>query len=660
MPDAHRADDRELAAPVPLRLLVFAMFRGTPIVGGANRTRSALTLAALVLAAAGLWAAGARAADDPPPNGHELNGAESLLAAAAVTPRILSADDASRYRAIFALQEDRAWQEADHLIDHVENPILMGHVQFQRYMHATDYRSKFVELSAWMKAYRDHPSAIRIYRLALRRQPANYRSPPDPQPARLETGEAAPTAVEPPSVYRSPRNRTRTVRNQVRAEQNHIRLHLRRGQTASATKALNGEIMRQVFDEVEYDQIRWEIASAYYFQGDDETALELAAASAARSREHVEIADWTAGLAAWRLGRHDEAARHFAALASSTTASGWNAAAGAYWAARAALVVGRPEEVTDWLTLGARHPRTFYGLLAARLLGQDVEFEWLLPPLSAAEFARIGDNPAVQRAIALAEVGQHHLAERELAQLYKNVSQETAEALLGLASRLGLPASEMRLANAALDEGSPFFDSASFPVPQWRPANGFSIDRALVYAFIRQESRFNTQAKSPAGARGLMQLMPRTASFVAQDRSLRRSKANTLFEPDLNLDIGQRYIQQLLADEIVSGNLFLLAAAYNGGPGNLSKWMRRTQYDDDALLFIESIPSRETRLFVERVLTNMWIYRSRLGQDTPSLDAVAAGHWPYYFALDGHGEELDRLQKLVREATIQRIRFGPD
>lgn len=649
-----------LAAPLLLRLLVFAMFRATTIVGGAFRTRSAVTLVTLVLAAAGVWSTGARAADDPPPNDNRANGAETLLASRNAAPSILSAEDITRYRAIFALQEDGVWADADHLIEHVDNPILMGHVQYQRYMHPTAYRSKFVELSAWMKAHGDHPSATRIYRLALRRQPANYRSPPRPEPARLEAQAGPRVAAEATRTYRSPRKRTRAVRNSVRAEQNHVRRHLRRGQTDSAAKSLNSTIMREVFDEVEYDQIRWEIASAYYFKGNDETALKLAAASAERSREHVEIADWTAGLAAWRLGRHDIAARHFGALAASQTASGWNAAAGAYWAARASLVTGRPEEVTGWLTIGAGHPRTFYGLLAARLLGQDVDFDWALPPLSAGELARIEGNAAVQRVIALAEVGQHHLAERELRQLYRNVSQESAETLLGLASRLGLPASEMRLATAALDANSPFLDAPSFPVPQWSPANGYSIDRALVYAFIRQESQFNTQAKSPAGARGLMQLMPRTASFVAKDRSLRRSKANTLFQPDLNLDIGQRYIQHLMADEGVRGNLFLLAAAYNGGPGNLSKWMRRTQYNDDALLFIESIPSRETRLFVERVLTNMWIYRARLGQDTPSLDAVAAGHWPYYFALDGRDEELGRLQELVREATVERISFEPD
>ncbi|MEQ9449317.1 MAG: lytic transglycosylase domain-containing protein, partial [Rhodospirillaceae bacterium] len=186
-----------------------------------------------------------------------------------------------------------------------------------------------------------------------------------------------------------------------------------------------------------------------------------------------------------------------------------------------------------------------------------------------------------------------------------------------------------------LDPASRYYDAALYPLPAWELENGYSVDRALVFAFIRQESRFNTNAKSPAGARGLMQLMPRTASFVAKDNSLRGGRLNELYNPQLNLDLGQRYLELLMGDDLVRGNLFMLAAAYNGGPGNLNKWLRRMNYPEDPLLFIESIPSRETRLFIERVLSNFWLYRLRLGQEVPSLDAVAAGRWPYYFALDG-------------------------
>jgi soluble lytic murein transglycosylase-like protein len=74
----------------------------------------------------------------------------------------------------------------------------------------------------------------------------------------------------------------------------------------------------------------------------------------------------------------------------------------------------------------------------------------------------------------------------------------------------------------------------------------------------------------------------------------------------------------------------MLAAAYNGGPGNVSRWQRQIKHDNDPLLFLESIPNRETRLFVEHVLANYWIYRDQLGQATPALDAIAEGQWPTY------------------------------
>ena len=103
---------------------------------------------------------------------------------------------------------------------------------------------------------------------------------------------------------------------------------------------------------------------------------------------------------------------------------------------------------------------------------------------------------------------------------------------------------------------------------------------------------------------------------------------------------GQKYIEILLKDKQIQDDLFLLAAAWNGGPGNLNKWRRRTNYMGDPLFFIESLPSRETRIFIERVLSNLWIYRNRLDQRTPSLDAIAAGEWPVYVKLGQHAEEL--------------------
>jgi soluble lytic murein transglycosylase-like protein len=135
--------------------------------------------------------------------------------------------------------------------------------------------------------------------------------------------------------------------------------------------------------------------------------------------------------------------------------------------------------------------------------------------------------------------------------------------------------------------------------------------------------------------------MPGTAKFVARRDNFRYSHG-ALYRPDLNLDLAQRYVAHLLDSKTVGGDLFNLAAAYNGGPGNLAKWRRNTAFGDDPLLFIESLPSRETRLFIERVLTNLWIYRQRLDQPAPSLAAIAAGDWPRYQSLDRPLQEVAR------------------
>jgi len=125
-----------------------------------------------------------------------------------------------------------------------------------------------------------------------------------------------------------------------------------------------------------------------------------------------------------------------------------------------------------------------------------------------------------------------------------------------------------------------------------------------------------------------------TAIDVTGDRRYSSTFRDALYEPDINLSLGQRYVKKLLNTGEPRGNMFMLATAYNGGPGNLRRWMSEVEYNDDPLLFIESIPSPETRDYIERVLTNLWVYRARLGQPAPTLDAVASGKWPIYHSVD--------------------------
>jgi soluble lytic murein transglycosylase-like protein len=157
---------------------------------------------------------------------------------------------------------------------------------------------------------------------------------------------------------------------------------------------------------------------------------------------------------------------------------------------------------------------------------------------------------------------------------------------------------------------------------------------------MRQESSFDPLAKSPDGARGLMQLMPRTAAALDSNRGFKGRQRAELYDPTLNISLGQRYLIQLLRSKRVGNDVLRLAAAYNAGPGNLGHWERRMDYGHDPLLFIETLPTLETRLFVERVLTNLWIYRQRFGQGTPTLHALASGRWPTYRALDRRARQV--------------------
>ena len=169
-----------------------------------------------------------------------------------------------------------------------------------------------------------------------------------------------------------------------------------------------------------------------------------------------------------------------------------------------------------------------------------------------------------------------------------------------------------------------------YPTPIWKPQRGFTVEPPLLYAFMHQESMFDEKAKSHKGAMGLMQVMPSTAKFISSNKQVKRNNSNILTIPEINLDVGQEYIEYLLNLKQVNNNLIYLIAAYNGGPGNLLKWKENTNFLDDPLFFMESIPSRETRWFIEKVLAKYWIYQNKIGSEPNSLRMLANGKNPIY------------------------------
>lgn len=552
--------------------------------------------------------------------------------------RVISVQDERLYREIFRLQEIGDWTSADRLIGRLGDRRLMGHVLYQRYMHPTAYRSEFRELKSWMAAYADHPGADRIHALAMKRRPADATAPRRPEAlAKVRLASLG----EPVYVYRSSKRRSSGQARQVEALKQRIRHDVRKTRLSATERLLHGAEARRLFDPVEVDEGLAQVATAWFHQGNARQALRLASAAARRSGGHLPSAHWTAGLSAWVLEDLEAAATHFEAVASSDRALSWDRAAGAYWAARANLRLGNPGMVSTLLVRAAQERRTFYGQLARQALGLGGDDG--PARLDPKAYSHLLAEPRLARAAALVQVGQNELAQEELMRADGWDQPEHAEALLILAERAQLPAFTLRLANRLThDDGLAIrpevADAMLFPLPPWEPESGFQIDRALLYALMRQESAFDTRAHSGHGAMGLMQLMPATARYVAQQGELPSGTEARLFNPGFNLELAQRYVQRLMQDGEAGEDLFKLAAAYNGGPGNLRKWQRRLEKvgypAHDPLLFIEALPSRETRLFIERVLTNLWMYRKRLGQPAPSLRALAQGDWPRYESLD--------------------------
>ena len=136
-------------------------------------------------------------------------------------------------------------------------------------------------------------------------------------------------------------------------------------------------------------------------------------------------------------------------------------------------------------------------------------------------------------------------------------------------------------------------------------SNGGGVEPALVYAVMREESGYRPSALSVAGARGLLQLMPDTAARLAREAGLPEPSPAALFEPRVNLDLGSRYLSQLLAR--FGGRASAAIASYNAGPHAVARWLEGSALADDE--WVESIPYDQTRAYTKRVLRSLHAYR---------------------------------------------------
>ena len=320
----------------------------------------------------------------------------------------------------------------------------------------------------------------------------------------------------------------------------------------------------------------------------------------------VRMLGWRVSAAALH-GRWDEAAGGIALMPEEERArERWR-----YWRARALEAAGRLEEARAGFESLAGE-RDYYGFLAADRLGAGYSFNHRPLAVAADTVERVAAMPGTRRALELLALGRRVEARREWRALTRGLGEEELKA----ASWIALCRDWHTRAILTIAR-TPELDDLDlrFPLAFRRTVESPSVRRSLppaaVYAVIRQESAFMSDARSSAGALGLMQIMPRTGREIARAMGRRPPGRTQLLVPRLNVEMGAHYLRSLLRE--ADGHIVLATASYNAGPHRVRRWLP-AQSEVEAAVWIDNIPFTETRRYVRQVLAYNAIYEHRLGQ----------------------------------------------
>lgn len=352
--------------------------------------------------------------------------------------------------------------------------------------------------------------------------------------------------------------------------------------------------------------------------GDAKTAYAVASQPAARSPEKRIEAEFHAGWIALRFaGDPAAAAQHFARVAAIAE-SPISVARAAYWQGRAAEALGQSEEAKRFYERAALQPIAYYGQVARARLGQTSLPLRAPADLEGAERQAFDGRLSIRALRLLGEAGIKELA----LPLYIDAARDLSDprelqALGDLATDMKDARALVAIGKLAVQRGLPL-DAHAYPtigIPTYETFTAVpQVERAMVYAIARQESQFDPRAQSGVGARGLMQMMPATAQRTARRVSTAFDVDRLTSDPAYCARLGQAHLGELMEDW--RGSYVLAFASYNAGGGNVKKWIDAygdpRKGDVDVIDWVERIPFTETRNYVQRVMENLQVYRSRL------------------------------------------------
>lgn len=328
-------------------------------------------------------------------------------------------------------------------------------------------------------------------------------------------------------------------------------------------------------------------------------------------------AEWVSGFLALRFVNEPyKAFEHFETL-YNVTDTPLSKSRGAYWAARASDVLKHQEIASQWYSVAAQYKETYYGQLATEQLGHVYSLpSRITPSVSGAAQSTFKKNELVRAVKWFKAAGLQKDMDLFLLRLGKNANdQATYVQAVQLANEVGRRNIAIKIAQDLQKEKGLAFYQYLYPTLTSELRDVRDVEWAAVNAIIRQESRFDERARSHAGARGLMQLMPATAKETARKAGVAHQTAWLTAKPSHNIFLGSRYLKQMI--DRYDGHYALAAAAYNAGPGRVDRWLkefgdpRRGQIN--YLDWIELIPIYETRNYVQRVLEGVNVYRQQIG-----------------------------------------------
>ena len=331
-------------------------------------------------------------------------------------------------------------------------------------------------------------------------------------------------------------------------------------------------------------------------------------------------ASWLAGWISLRYLREPKTGLdHFSAMYNKVNFPISRARA-AYWAGRAAEALTRPEVADHWYRTAANHPTTYYGqLAAARVNGPTNLHLPQIPEPTEDEARAFENNDRTRVARMLHAFGQKKRLDAFVLRLTELGETPAWKAMsAALARSLGRPDLAVTVAKRSARGGHTFVREGYpvVPLPTVEARLPRPVEDPLLLAMIRQESAFQVDAKSSAGARGLMQVMPATARRIVKRLKLPFSSRRLNGDRDYNIRVGRGYLAGLL--DAFDGSYVLALTAYNAGPARVRAWIRANgdprEGDVDVIDWIEQIPFAETRNYVQRTLESLQVYRGRLAE----------------------------------------------